>query len=69
MNIKNLNGDKAGVDLATGSRKYSVLAADGIQDLCITFIPEGRWGEVACVDAKRRDINVGEVWCYGECRG
>ena len=41
MNVKNLYGDKAGVDLATGSWKYSVLAAEGIQETCVTFIPEG----------------------------
>ena len=38
MNVENEEGQKAGVDLATGNWKYSVLAAEGIHDPCITFI-------------------------------
>ena len=53
VNVKNSDGDKVGVDLATGSWKYNVLAAEGIQDTYVTFIPETRWGELECLEAKK----------------
>ena len=60
VNVKNTDGDKAGVDLATGSWRYSVLAAEGIQDTYVTFLPEGRWGELKCLEAKKKEIAMWE---------
>ena len=60
VNVKNTDGDKAGVDLATGSWRYSVLAAEGIQDTYVTFLPEGRWGESKCLEAKKKEISMWE---------
>ena len=48
------------MDLATGSWKYSVLAAEGIHESCIIFIPQDRWGETGCVEAKKREVSMWE---------
>ena len=60
VNVKNSDGDKFGVDLATGGWKYNVLASEGIQDTFVTFIPEDRWGEVECLEAKKKEISMWE---------
>ena len=60
VNVENSDGDKFGVDLATGSWKYDVLAAEGIQDTFVTFIPEARWGEIECLEAKKKEISMWE---------
>ena len=37
-----------------------MLAADGIQDTLVTFIPEHRWGEKECLEAKKKEILMWE---------
>ena len=58
--MKNTDGDKAGVDLATGSWRYSVLSAEGIQDTYVTFLPEDGWEELKCLEAKKKEISMWE---------
>ena len=46
VKVKNLDSDKAGVDLATESWKYSVLGAEGNPDTYVMFVKEACWGEL-----------------------
>ena len=39
VNVKDAEGNRSGVDLATGSWKFNVLAAEGVYEGCVVFIP------------------------------
>ena len=60
VNTQDEEGKRTGIDLATGSWKYNVLAAECVHESCITFIPQNRWGETECVEAKKKEVSMWE---------
>ena len=67
MNIEDAEGNQSGIDLATWLWQYSILAVEGIHNSCIIFIPQERWGETECLEAKKREISMWEKFQVVEC--
>ena len=55
-----MDGNKSGVELATGLCKFNVLAVEGVCGDCVILMSKDRWGEESCVEAKKKEIAMWE---------